>query len=391
MFVLNFLLALGLLAWLLLAILHAGNAIGLTLLDAGQPAVAPAALPKVSIILAARNEEDALPAALDSLLNLAYPDYEIVLVDDDSTDRTGAIADAYARRSAGRLTVIHKHARPADWSGKVHALHTAAQKSQGEWLLATDADVVHHPQALARGMALALGRRLDLLSLAPQIEMSSFWECAVLPLFALGIASAYPVFLVNCSRFRRATAVGAFILLRRRELESLGGYAQIKGTVIDDLRLAQLFKDNGRRICLAATRGLLRTRMYRSAGEVWEGLRRTAFEAMGFSVLKVLAALALIFVTGILPWLTVLAATGRGIGPAWAPPLHPTLLLAFAACGMNALVYLPFLLILRVSPLYVFTFPLAAVFYTGVTLDSMVSSLFRTGVRWKGRDYPPPA
>ena len=391
MLILNLLLLLGLLTWLSLGILHVWNACALTVLHPGQDIQTSTALPRVSIILAARNEEEALPATLDSLLKLDYPDYEVILVDDASTDRTGTIAEEYAQRTAaGRLKVIHNQGRPDGWTGKVHAMHLAARAAQGEWLLATDADVVHHPQALLRAMSLALRRGLDFLTLVPQIEVGSFWERVGLPLFSFAIASYYPLFLVNNPRCHRALGVGAFILMRRRELEALGGYAQIKGTVIDDLRIAELFKFNGRRTCLAATWGLLRTRMYGNGQEVWEGLCRTSFEAMGFSVTKVLAAVVLIVIFDILPWLTVLALAWRGVWPGHSLLPPSTMALALSTCLLSALVYLPFLLVLRVSPVYVFTLPLAAAFYAGVALDSMLASVFRSGVRWKGRDYPPP-
>jgi hopene-associated glycosyltransferase HpnB len=387
--VLNVLLIIGLLTWIFLGVLHAWSAFSITVLSPGTTEETPAALPRVSVIVAARDEEEALPATLDSLLKLDYPDYEIILVDDASTDRTGIIAEEYARTAGGRLKVLHIQKPPAGWTGKVHALHLAARAAQGKWLLATDADVVHHPQSLARGITLAGRRGLDLLSLVPQIEVGSFWEKVVLPLFSLGIASRYPLPVVNNPRCRGTTAVGAFILMRRQELESLGGYAQIKGTVIDDLRLAELFKRNGRRTYLAVTRGLLRTRMYRNGHEVWEGLCRTSFEGLNFSVARVLTALALMIVVDILPWGVALSLVGRD---AWAGQslwAGATALLAFSTCLVSALVYLPFLLVLRLSPLYVFTLPLAAAFYAGVMLDSMLASIFRSGVRWKGRRCPP--
>ena len=391
MYVLNALLIIGLLTWLSLGIIHAWSTSAITVLRPGRNEDAPAALPKVSVIFAARNEEDALPATLDSLLELDYPDYEIILVDDDSTDRTGTIGDEYDQRTApDRLKVIHNRERPAGWTGKVYALHRAACAAQGEWLLATDADVVHHPQTLRRAVSLAQRRGLDLLSLVPHIELKSFRERVALPLFSFAIASSYPLFLVNNPRFRRATAVGGFILMRRKELEAFGGYAQIRTTVIDDLRLAQLFKWNGRRTYLAATRGLLRTRMYENCREVWEGLRRTAFEGMGFSVGKVLAILALILVADILPGAAALTLSLRDVWAGHSLMADSTLLLASSTCLISALVYLPFLLVLRVSPLYVFTLPLGAAFYAAVAVDSMLASTFRAGVRWKDRHYPPP-
>jgi hypothetical protein len=178
--------------------------------------------------------------------------------------------------------------------------------------------------------------------------------------------------------------------MRRKELETLGGYTQIRSTVIEDLRLAELFKWNGRRMYLAATRGLLQTRMYENVREVWEGLCRTSFEGLRFSVARVFAALVLLLVADILPWATALTLAGRALGSGHALGADLTFRLALATCLTSALVYLPFLIVLRVPPQYVFTIPLAAAFYGGVAVDSMLASIFRSGVRWKGRHYPPP-
>ncbi len=128
------------------------------MLRANRAAKPRAAAPKTSIIAAARNEEETLPTALNSLLTLDYPDYEVILVNDDSTDRTGLIAEDWTRRleSRGRLKVIHNHELPPGWTGKVHALNLAARAATGEWILTTDADVVFHPALLRLALACAL-------------------------------------------------------------------------------------------------------------------------------------------------------------------------------------------------------------------------------------------
>src|SRR2546425_10059205 len=125
--------------------------------------------PKVSIILSARDEEETLPAALESLLKLDYPVYEVILVDDDSTDRSGLIADEWAARPelAGRRKVIHNHARPSGWRRQVHALSLAARESNGEWILATDADVAGHPSPLRPAVGIGLFLEVPFSSLAP--------------------------------------------------------------------------------------------------------------------------------------------------------------------------------------------------------------------------------
>lgn len=362
---------------------------GLTVLRAEQqpPSVAPA--PKVSIIVAARNEEETLPAALQSLLKLDYPDFEVVLVDDDSRDRTGLIADEWARNpeAAGRLKVIHNRELPPGWSGKVHALNLAAQAATGEWILATDADLVFHPALLKLGINHALEKQVSLLSLAPEFELGSFAERAVLPAFAWLIVTLYPPRLVNDPRFPRAIAAGAFILMPRDEFQALGGYAQIRSVVIEDLRLAEMFKKNGKRIHVALTRGLFRTRMYQGWREMWEGLGRSTFEGAGFSVAKVLAGVIGGMVTAVLPSVAVLVRLLDDWALGLSPAHDAVLVEAVAACAVSFLMYLPMVRYSHLSALYVFTLPLAALFYSLVAMNSMLVSLVGRGVPWKGRRY----
>jgi chlorobactene glucosyltransferase len=394
--VLEILLGLAFASWLGLAILWLWNLKGVKVLtaagegaSAGQPA---ARLPRVSVLVPARNEEAALPACLESLLKLEYPDYEIILVDDDSTDSTGRIGDDYARRpeSAARLKVIHNHEVAEGWSGKVHALSLAERAATGDWLLATDADVVFHPAALRAAMARAAGGGLDLLSLLPEFEFTSFWERMVLPAFSFLLSTLFPMRAVNNPSSRKALAAGAFILMRAETFRELGSYESIRRAVTEDLRTAQMFKQNGRKIFLGPTRGLLRTRMYASGGELFEGLSRSAFEGSGFSISKILGVGIVGMITAVLPWAAALilglshALAYRAAGP------DAALVLALATCAMSALIYLPILFFLRLSPLYVFTLPLAAIFYAAVSVASMWKSLAGRGVSWKERRYRAP-
>ncbi len=365
---------------------------GTTVLRAGQPASSIEPLPKVSIILAARNEEDALPAALESLLALDYPDFEIILVDDDSCDCTGAIADEWAGKPSaqGRLKVLHNHQLPQSWRGKVHALHLAARSATGEWILATDADLVFHPTILRVAMSCALARHLQLLSMIPEFEYGSFWEKSVLPAFSFLISSIFPLHRVNDPSASRALAAGAFILMKRADLEALGGYASLKNVLIEDLRMAELFKRHGRHIYLAASRGLFHTRMYSSGREMFEGLSRSAFEGSGFSVPKILGAIFLANLLTAFPWVALIARILRDASVHGLAFRDPVLLAAFLACALASLVYLPFVRFLRVPLPYVFALPLAALFYSCVAVSSTFAGILGGGVPWKGRHYRAP-
>ena len=365
---------------------------GITILRANQPPSPLESSPKVSIIVAARNEEEALPAALDSMLSLDYRDYEIVLVDDDSRDRTGAIADEWAGKPAGRgrLKVIHNRELPPDWYGKVHALHLAASASAGEWILATDADMVFHPSILRVAMSCALERGVQLLSIIPEFEFGSFWEKVVLPAFAFLISSLFPPRLVNDSKSSRALAAGAFILMKRKDLNALGGYARLRKVLIEDLRLGELFKRHGRRVYLAASRGLFHTRMYSSDVEMFEGLSRSAFEGAGFSVPKILGAMLFANLLGVFPWVALVVRILRDLRFGEAALHDPSFLVALLACTLASLVYLPFIRYMRLPLLYVFALPLATLFYSCVSVNSALASVIGRGVPWKGRHYRAP-
>ena len=396
MSVLEVFLALAFLLWVALAILWLWNLRGVNILTAagdGTPGDKPReSWPRISVLVPARNEEEALSACLESLLKQEYPDYEIILIDDDSTDATGEIGDELARRpgSAGRLKVIHNREVAPGWSGKVHALSLAERAATGEWLLATDADVVFHPRVLRVAMARARREGVDLFSLVPEFEFTSAWEKIVLPAFSFLLSTLFPLRAVNNLKSRKALAAGAFILMRAEIFRALGGYERIRRAVTEDLRTAQLFKHSGHRIFLAPTRGLLRTRMYASGGELFEGLSRSAFEGTGFSISKILGGVSIGMVMAILPWGAALIL-GLRSAVGHRPPLpEPVLALALATCVLSAVIYLPVLIFLRLPPLYVFTLPLGALFYAAVSIASAWKSLAGRGVSWKERYYRAP-
>jgi chlorobactene glucosyltransferase len=390
---LEILLAGVLLAWIGLGLLTVWGATGTRILRPGQLAELPIPVPKVSILVAARNEEEALPAALQSLLALDYPDYEVILVDDDSTDRSGVIADGWARHpaSAGRLKVIHNHELPAGWRGKVYALSLAANAARGEWLLSTDADVVFHPPLLRLAVSCARKEQARLVSLLPEFEFGSTAEKIVLPAFSFLLATLFPLRLINSPKSPRALAAGAFLLMRREDYEALGGYAWLRDVVAEDLRMAQRFKRSGRRIYVALTRGLFRTRMYKGWHEMWEGLARSAFEGTDFSLRRVTFGVIFGNLLAVFPWVAAAILLVRDMMAGAPLTADSALVLALGACLASAAVYLPILIFFRVFPLYVLTLPVACLFYSGAAIASTWMSLRGRGISWKGRHYRPPA
>ncbi len=379
-------------AWLVLGALLFWSSRGLKTLTPETEMPESPRLPHVSIILAARNEEDALPAALESFFAQDYPAYEVILVNDDSRDRTAEIAEEFARRpeAAGKLRVIHNHTLPAGWRGKVHALSLAEQAATGDWILATDADVSMHPRLLRLAVSLADETGAALLSATPQFDFSSWSEKVVLPAFAFLLGTLFPARLVNSLKSRRAIAAGAFLLMKRDVLRSLGGYEALRGTLIEDLRMAEMFKRAGHPIRLAFTRGLFRTRMYRNWREMFEGLARSAFEGFGSSAANVLAGIIGGNALAVMPWVATAVFAAEAAGRPEPLLHHPAFLLAAAATAASILVYVPVVVYFGLSPVYALTLPLAVIFYSAVAAVSTASSVAGPGLRWKGRTYQPP-
>ena len=379
--------------WIAAGLFAFWNIIGVSILRPLSFPGPPARLPRVSILLAARNEQETLPATLDSLLKLDYPDFEVILVDDDSDDRTGAIADDWAQRDVahGKLRVVHNHHLPPGWRGKVHAMSLAAAAATGEWILSTDADVVFHPSLLRQAVELALRKNVQFLSLTPEVTMQSWAEKVVLPAFGFLLFMLFPLRRVNDPRSSRAMAAGAFLLMRHEDLVSLGGYARLRDTLIEDLRMAELFKRNGRRTYLGVTRGVFYTRMYENWREVFEGLARSAWEGAGCSLWKVLAGVAAGNALAVLPCFSLAALWRSHLFTGTPLAQNPAFIAAAAASAASAVIYCPVVVFAGLSPLYVFTLPLASLFYSTVSIVSAFRSITGPGLRWKGRSYQPPA
>jgi len=226
----------------------------------------PTASQEVTIVVPARNEEACLGDCLVSLVAQTGVTFEIIVVDDHSTDRTGEIA-----RSFAGVRVISPGPLPQGWTGKNNAVVTGAKQARGEWLLFTDADTVHLPGSLARARAEAKEHGAELLSYSPEQVAVTFWELATLPVVFAELARQYPPSKVSDPASPIAAANGQYILIRRPTYEAVGGHAAIATSLLEDVALARLVKDSGRRIRFRYAADAVRTRMYRNFRQLREG------------------------------------------------------------------------------------------------------------------------
>ena len=222
--------------------------------------------PTVSIIVPARNEEACLRDCLQSLVTQSGVAFEIIAVDDHSTDRTREIA-----RSFPGVRVIEAGPLPEGWTGKNNAVATGARHAHGEWFLFTDADTVHLPGSLARSLAEAQKQGAALLSYSPEQIVTGFWEKAVMPVIFAELASTYRPSEVSDPNSPTAAANGQYILITRTAYDAVGGHAAVARSLLEDVELARLVKRSGRKIFLRFGGDAVRTRMYRTFAQLREG------------------------------------------------------------------------------------------------------------------------
>lgn len=345
----------------------------------------PDGWPRLSVIVPARNEERDVGACLTSLAAQDYPCWELIFVDDESTDRT--LEQARQALAGGPPSrVLAGRPRPAgSWVGKNWALVQGAAEARGDWLLFIDAAIVHHPAALRQGVALARQLNVDALSIMPAIECHSRWERVIMPLFALLSALVAPADRANQPGLQGSRLAGAFILVRRAAYEAVGGHGAIANQILEDMALARRLKHQGFSIWLTYTHDLTRTRMYDTFNDLWAGLTRLSFPMMNYRPALLLAAWLAAFFGTLVPWLAL--AGGLTAALLGHPGGLGTALAGLAVCACSPRIMRKVFRLLNVSRLYAWLLPLAAHVYCLAATWSALRHYSGRGVGWKQRVY----
>jgi glycosyltransferase involved in cell wall biosynthesis len=337
--------------------------------------IAAESAPFVSIIFAARDEAEKLPAAIETLLAQDYPRFEVVAVNDRSTDQTFAILHEF-KSSSRNLIVTDIASLPPGWLGKPHALVAGFEKSHGDWLVFTDADVHFAPDVLQRAVALAAERRWDHLTLLTTVEMRGFWETAAISYFGLGFIFGNEPWLASNPRSARYVGVGAFQLVRRAAYEQSGGHARLRMDVIEDMKLGKLMKMAGLRSGVGVAQDRIRVRWHSGVHNVIRGVTKNMFAAVHYNPFFAVAAMGLSLMMSVLPFFGLAFASGwarvfAGIAAAAAVLIHGAMIWSTEA-----------------SPLYGFTHPLGALLFCWMIGRSAIATLWRGGVVWRDTFYP---
>ncbi len=366
------------------------------LTSAADPGAGRETGPLISVCVPARNEQRNIRRCVEALLAQTYPNFEIIVLDDRSTDATGKILRRIAAprpdirgRQDDKLRIIDGSDLPPGWAGKPHALTQAAAMAHGEWLCFVDADTFVTPDALAAVYAKAIETEADLFTIMTHQIMLTFWERAVLPLVMLALSVGFSPRKVNDPKRKDAIANGQFIFIKRVVYEAVGGHGAIKGSIVEDKDLAVLVKGKGYRLVVADGRQVASTRMYTSLPEMWEGWTKNIYLGLkddrGLLLLGVFGAFLALTAALLLPawvlWGVWLAGAGAGIEGS------VVLIEAFLLWG-----YLVYWRVLAsrgmgIPVWYALTAPIGAGVFGAMMITSAWNVLSGKGVTWKGRTY----
>ncbi|HKZ18029.1 MAG TPA: glycosyltransferase family 2 protein [Geobacteraceae bacterium] len=336
--------------------------------------IPPSEAPKVSIIVAARNEERNIHEALHSILGLDYPNMEVIVVDDRSSDGTGAIVDRIAA-TALPLKVIHITDLPDGWLGKNHALWSGSGRATGDLLLFSDADIVMEPTVLSRAVRYLQENRLDHLAVTPRMTMPGTF----LPMFGLSFIFYFSLFArpwkARDPGSRCHIGIGAFNLVRSEAYRAVGGHETIRLRPDDDMKLGKILKKHGCRSDVAYGPDFLGVEWYASAREAVHGLEKNAFAGCDYRLSLVLPAVIFLLLGSVFPYIAVFVLDGAVRAIYCMVIVLQILLVADCARfhgsrSRNAIGFAP-----------------SSLFLSWIILRTAVLNLLRGGICWRGTFY----
>jgi glycosyltransferase involved in cell wall biosynthesis len=342
--------------------------------------------PRVTIIVPARNEEEHIHETLTRLLSLEYSNYEIIAVNDRSTDRTGPIMDEVAAGGESpcgadtlvrptRLKVIHISELPPGWLGKTHAMWTAGRQATGDWFLFTDADVLFKPDALRRAIAYADTEKADHVVVLPRMIMERPDERMMMAFFQTLIVFGHRPWKVADPRARDHMGVGAFNLVRRPPYEAVGTYQALRMEILDDMKLGKVVKNAGFAQRVVFGQDLISLRWAKGAFGIVNNLTKNFFALLSFQWWRTLASVLAVAFLNLGPFLGVWLSHGWARVP-YALALASIFLIYWAMSSKSA-----------VRSYYFLLHPVSASLFMYTLVRSMFHTLWNDGIVWRGTKY----
>jgi len=330
--------------------------------------------PSISLIAPGRNEERNIEEAVRSLLQLDYPELEITLVNDRSTDKTGEILDRLAAEFP-RLNVVHITELPAGWLGKNHAMQVGADRSHGEWLLFTDADILFEPTALKRAIGYALEHQVDHLAATPDTRMPSWLLHAFTVTFAIYFSIFFRIWAVRDPKSKAHIGIGAFNLVKADVYRAVEGHRQIKMRPDDDLKLGKIIKLASFRQDVVHGSGMIIVEWYHNLSALICGLEKNAFAGTDYSIFLTVFSTLLSLLFNVWPFLAVFVVSS------------PTRWIYLANC--LALWLLAWLIArsMKAPQSCALAFPLTVLLLVYIQWRTMLLNYYHNGIRWRDTHY----
>ena len=313
--------------------------------DSAKPAASgPAGCPMVSVILPARNEEGYVERCLESLAVQDYPNYEVVAIDDSSSDDTMNIIKRCARRHPDVIVPVSARPKPDGWMGKNWACMEGYRRAKGGLLLFTDADTRHSEGMIGLAVRRLLGGRLDALTVMPRMLAPEFWTRATLPMISVFLHTRFSALNVNSPDSKTGYFFGSFFIIRRETYLSVGAHEGVRGEMIEDGALGRRTKEAGHRMLMVRGEHLIEAVWARDGHTLWNALKRLMIPMRTQYGLRTAAGIAaavtfLLFAPFLaLPGTVIPAAVAAASGGPWAG-LVPAVLAASASAAASALVW----------------------------------------------------
>jgi len=354
------------------------------------PAPPPMSAPLVSVCIPARNEENNIRRCVEAVLGQDYPNLEVIVLDDRSTDATSEILRQLSAQN-DKLKIISGSNLPEGWAGKPHALYQASAIARGEWLCFVDADTFLAPNALASVYAKAIETQADLFTIMTKQILGSFWERTVMPLVMTALSVGFSPRKVNDPSRRDAVANGQFIFIKRSIYDLVGGHEKIKNQIVEDKALSENVKWNGHRLVVANGMQVVSTRMYVSLETMWEGWTKNIYLGLrdhpSLLLLGAFGATLALLAALFLPAWPVLGLTWYFNQGGWMAVA--VMFESFAVWGYLVYIRSRVANEMNIPRWYALTTPLGAGVFAAMMLTSAWKVLTGQGVTWRGRKYRP--
>lgn len=369
---LTVLFGIGILVWTVFLL---DGLIGLRKIDSLEEESSMENGPRLSVIVAARNEEKQIMVSILSQLRQSYQNVEWILVNDRSTDATGKIMDELMQQDS-RISVLHIEALPNGWLGKNYALYSGSQQASGKWLLFTDADVHFEKEAFAKALQYFERHQLDHLTAAPNLSAQKFWLKTFVAFFLFGFSYFKRPWAANNPNSKIGTGIGAFNLVSKQAYEAFGTHEKVKMRPDDDLQLGMKMKRAGYHQRIVTALRLIEVEWYGSLKEAFIGLEKNTFAGLHYRISMVIFAILGVFITNVLPFMAVFSEN------------KTVVLLSLGNIFLSGIHYI--LVIKKMtlfSPAMFLVLPITALLFIYSIIRASFLTFKRGGIVWRGTTY----